>query len=89
MTTIIKMHLYGDLTIAEVIESYEAATTAKAVSVSMDDQNIVSITFQFPEPEPEPEYRCNDDCWLYGRTDENDGSFPCSHCYKITHQCSK
>jgi len=77
----ISMHLFGSMTIAEVIEAYEAATMAKAVSVSMDDNNIVSITFEFPEPEPEPEpeYECTEMCYVYGYNDEG-VDMPCSHC---------
>jgi hypothetical protein len=62
------------------IESMQ--TEAKCAGYTRVNDGIVIL--HYVEPEHEPEYECNDDCWLYGREDESDGFFPCSHCYRIT-----
>jgi len=62
----------------EMKEVFEEANGVRVSAFLIRRGKITFIT-----EEPEPEYRCNQDCWLYGRRDESDDFFPCSHCYKI------
>jgi len=77
------MQLRG-MSLIDACLAFEAVSNVKILSATVIDDTMATI--YYVAIEPEPEYICNDDCWLYGRKDEGDGFFPCSHCYKITRE---
>lgn len=64
--------------VERVIMLFEGVSEAKCTGYTrVNDMLLIHMAY------PEPGYKCNDDCWLYGREDESDDFFPCSHCYVV------